>query len=162
MDAGSGPKGERHRKGLGAGSQRTSSQAPRPGVLRGVALCPAPFPRGSGLRESPAGFPEDLPEGEDPLLVAPSPRDGPRDAFLGAVRGTPRKAKIPVLTLFSAVVVEGLDDGSAAATTRPNRTEKLAHEIEAALRADSEDGATPSHVPQQGRRPPPPKVGREG
>jgi hypothetical protein len=96
------------------------------------------------LEESPAGRPEDLLDGVDLLLVAPGVSAGPRRTFLGAMRATSRTAKMPVLALSSAVTgEEGLDDGSASATW-PNGIEKLADEIEAALRAASDDGATPS------------------
>ena len=99
------------------------------------------------LEESPTGAPEDVLDGVDLLLVSPGLSDGPREAFLGAMRGSPKTAKIPVLTLFSAVMGEGLDDGSAPAAW-PNKIENLAHEIEAALRVDpDDDDVAPSPVP---------------
>jgi hypothetical protein len=59
------------------------------------------------------------------------------------MRPTLKTARMPVLKLLSAVMVKATDDGSAAAMW-PNRIGELAHEIEAALRAAHDDGATPS------------------
>ena len=95
------------------------------------------------LEGGPAGAPEHVLDGVDLLLVAPGLSDGLCEAFLGAMRSVPETAKIPVLTLFSAVMGEGLDGGSASAAW-PNKIEELAHEIEAALRAAPDDGVAPS------------------
>ncbi len=103
------------------------------------------------LGESPAGLPEDLLDGVDLLLVAPGPRDGPREAFPGATRSTPETAKMPVLALFSAVTGEGLDDGSAATTTWPSRIGKLA------TRSRPPCGSPPTTARRR-RRPYPSKV----
>ena len=76
---------------------------------------------------------EDLLEGVELVLLAPTISDGFRHAFLASMRNAPETANIPVLTLSSALE-ETLVDNSGFVLW-PCRIEELAWRIEAALRA---------------------------
>jgi len=62
------------------------------------------------------GHIDGLLEGVDVLLVAPGLKDGAREAFLEAMRTTPRTSSIPVLPLSSALKLALLDELSAGAS----------------------------------------------
>ncbi len=59
----------------------------------------------------PIGEPLD---GADVLLLAPALKDGVREAFLEAMRSTPKTAAIPVLSLSSTLKQALLDELSAS------------------------------------------------
>ena len=83
------------------------------------------------IEESSAGNPEDLLEGVQLLLAAPTVSTESRERFLAGVASTPRTATIPVLTLSTALKKEPADQ--TGLVLWPCRMEDLKMEIEAAL-----------------------------
>jgi hypothetical protein len=71
-------------------------------------------------------------DGVDVLLVVPGLKDGAREAFLEAVRSTPKAEAIPVLTLPATLKLALLDELSAGASWR-GLFEELVGQIGAAL-----------------------------
>ena len=97
------------------------------------------------LEAYPMGLMHELLDGVDVLLVAPGLKDGAREAFLCAVRSTPRMAAIPIL-LLSPVLKQALLDELSASVSWRSLFEGLVHEIEAALtRAAASAGALPAY-----------------
>ncbi len=68
------------------------------------------------LEPHPTGHIDGLLEGVDVLLVAPGLKDGAREAFLEAMRGTQETSAIPVLPLSSALKLALLDELSAGSS----------------------------------------------
>ncbi len=92
-------------------------------------------------------------DGVDVLLLCPGLKDGAREAFLEAMRGTQETAAIPVLPLSSALKLALLDELSAGASWS-GLFEELVGQIGAALqRAAASAGALV--VEGSGAEPPP-------
>jgi hypothetical protein len=84
-------------------------------------------------QESPTALAADgLLDGVDLLLLAPDLSSGVRDVLLSVVRGNPKTAAMPVLTLSTALK-ETLSDQTGMVPW-PSRWEDLRRAIEAALR----------------------------
>lgn len=66
------------------------------------------------LEAYPTGVVDELLDGVDLLLLAPGLKDGVREAFLEAMRSTPKTAAIPVLSLSSTLKQALLDELSAS------------------------------------------------
>ena len=71
-------------------------------------------------------------DGVDVVLLAPGLKDGTREAFLGALRSTPKAAAIPVLSPSAALKQALLDELSASLSWR-SLFEELVGQIGAAL-----------------------------
>ncbi len=92
----------------------------------------------------PTALMDELLEGVDVVLVAPGLKAEAREAFLEAMRGTPKTAAIPVLSLSSALKQALLDELSASLSWR-SLLKELVNEVEAALaRAAASPGVLPS------------------
>jgi hypothetical protein len=88
------------------------------------------------LEAPPAGVAVNgLLDGVDIVLVGTDHINGRREAFLSGIRGGPKTATIPVLTLRSTVIGEASEDDQNGATTVPwpSFIETLVEHIEAAL-----------------------------
>jgi hypothetical protein len=82
----------------------------------------------------PTGPVSELLDGVDVVLVAPSMRDSVREAFLEAIRSTPKTAAIPVLPLSGALKHALLDELSANLSWR-HLFEELVKQIQDDLEA---------------------------
>jgi hypothetical protein len=71
-------------------------------------------------------------DGVDVVLLAPGLKDGTREAFLGAMRSTPKAAAIPVLSPSAALKQALLDELSASLSWR-SLFEELVGQIGVAL-----------------------------
>ncbi len=89
------------------------------------------------LEAHPTGYVERPFDGVDILLLAPGLDDGAREAFLEAIRSTPKTAAIPVLPLSSALKLALLDELSAGVSWSSLFEELVGH-IGAALQRAAE------------------------
>jgi hypothetical protein len=85
------------------------------------------------LEASPPALADGLLEGIDVLLLTPGLSSGVRDVLLSVVRGNPKTAAMPVLTLSTAPR-EALSDQACMVLLWPTRLEDLRKAIEAALK----------------------------
>ena len=92
------------------------------------------------IEECGTSKPEQLLQGIQLLLAAPTTDTESRERFLAGMRGTPDTAAIPVLTLSTAVDKD-LDDGPGLVLW-PCRMEDLRSEIEAALLTAAAEGTS--------------------
>ena len=108
------------------------------------------------LEAHPTGLLSDLLDGVDILLLAPGLSAEAREAFLKAIRSTPKTAAIPVLPLSSVLKMALLDELSAGASWS-SLFEELTSQIGAALQRAAASagafvaegrGAEPPPVPQ--------------
>jgi hypothetical protein len=83
------------------------------------------------IEESGAAKPEELLRGIQVLVAAPTADTESRERFLADMRGTPRTAAIPVLTLSTVIKKDRADQPGLVLW--PCRMEDLRTEIEAAL-----------------------------
>jgi hypothetical protein len=79
----------------------------------------------------PTGRMDELLDGVDVMILAPGQKESVGEAFLEAMRSTPKTAAIPVLAVSSALKLAMLDELSANAPWR-SLFDELVCEIEAA------------------------------
>ena len=79
----------------------------------------------------PTGRMDELLDGVDVVILAPGQKESVGEAFLEAMRSTPKTAAIPVLPVSSALKLAMLDELAASASWR-SLFEELVCEIEAA------------------------------
>jgi hypothetical protein len=94
------------------------------------------------LDAHPMNLVEEMLDGVDVLLLAPGLKDGAREAFLEAMRTTPKTSAIPVLPLSSALRLALLDELSAGAPWR-GLFKELTSQIGNALATATEPPAAP-------------------
>jgi hypothetical protein len=97
------------------------------------------------IEESGAGNPEELLQGIQLLLAAPTADTDSRERFLADMKSTPGTSAIPVLTLSTVIKEDPADQPGLVLW--PCRMEDLRTEIEAALltAAAEEELEAPSH-----------------
>ncbi len=97
------------------------------------------------LEAYPADLVDELLDGVDLLLLAPSLSPDVRGAFLSNMRSTPKTAAIPVLSLSPTLSLALLDELAASAPWQ-SLFEELLDEIETALRSAANAGETPTET----------------